>query len=393
MNQTGPTSIEVSCRRASDIEPSVVDAWQRLTEESLEPNPFLSPSFVLPAIEELSRADDVVIASATRSVRRNANERALCGLAVFTKKRWTPVYPVPHLSAFKSPHSYLTGMILDGSRPDETAEALIDALRATMPRSAGLHFRDLPSDGPTARILRALTDRRSWHWLTLREIERPYLDVRPLRTSSSWDAHISSNRRKKYRRCVRQLSDEGQLTWLIKQGKAIASDDIAAFLQLENTGWKAEHETSLLSTDANRKFFERASRAFSDQGELLLTELQLDGVPIASSCNFRAGRELFAFKVGFNPLFSRFSPGIVNELKLLEHLATGASELVGIDSGAEEDSFIGAYWPGRKTLVNATISFGTVGHSSARLALAARTTGEFLVQRGAQIAQKRPSGS
>lgn len=382
-----PSSITVRYLRPSDIDAAFIEQWSGLEATAVEPNAYLSPSFALPAIDHLEQADDVYIAAAQRSGGHEAAGQ-LCGLAILVHRRASALFPLPHMAMFKSRHSYLTGMLLDEIDPKASGEAIVDHIASARPRAHGLHLVDFPNDGPANDAVQSVTGRQGWATTAIGRRERPVLDVTALRSAESWDGQLSANRRKKYRRSVRGLEEHGALDWHIGKGEDVSDDDIDEFLRLEHLGWKGEQGSSLLSSSSNRSFFDAAAKAFRSTDSLVMTQLLQNGTVIAATCNFASGDELFAFKIGWEPELSRHSPGIVNELRFLEHVSTSTDRFSTVDSGAAEDSFIGPYWPGRRTLVNVVIAFNRVGRLGGLAARSARRAKRAIAETRSMIAER-----
>jgi CelD/BcsL family acetyltransferase involved in cellulose biosynthesis len=130
-------------------------------------------------------------------------------------------------------------------------------------------------------------------------------------------------------------------------------DPVETFLHLEHLGWKGANRTSLRSSPLDEAFF-RDLVALSGPGAFF-TELLVDGSVIASTSNFRIGDNGFAFKSGYHPEFSEASPGLLNEIFLLEHLEQ-ASDLAYLDSGAVEGSYMDTLWPDRDILYSGIVT-------------------------------------
>ena len=380
-------SITVRYRRPSDLDAAFIERWHGLEARAVEPNAYLSPSFALPAIDHLERADDVYLATAHRADGHDT-DGTLCGLAILVHRRASALFPLPHMASFKSKHSYLTGFLLDEVDPKATGEAIVDHIASARPRAYGLHLVDFPSEGPANDAVRSIASRQRWATTTIGHRERPVLDVAALRSAASWDSHLSANRRKKYRRSVRGLEEHGALDWHITKGRDVTDADIDEFLRLEHLGWKGGQGSSLLSSSANRSFFAASAKAFQATDSLVMTQLRQNGTAIAATCNFASGDELFAFKIGWEPELARHSPGIVNELRFLEHVAASTDRLTTVDSGAGEDSFIGPYWPGRRTLVNVVIAFNRVGRLGGLTARSARRAKRAVAETRSMLAER-----
>jgi hypothetical protein len=151
-------------------------------------------------------------------------------------------------------------------------------------------------------------------------------------------------------RCRRRLGDIGKLQWSAHRG-AIGERQVDDFLRLEHSGWKAESGTSLRSSAGDEAFFRAMTGRFADAGRAFFTELELDGVAVASTANYVSGGAGFAFKVGWDEQYRKFGLGILNEGELVRQAATVCPDLSFMDSGAAEGSFIDKLWPQRRHLV------------------------------------------
>lgn len=58
---------------------------------------------------------------------------------------------------------------------------------------------------------------------------------------------------------------------------------------------------------------------FNKTGRAFFTEIVLNDKIISSTTNLISGKAGFAFKVGWDIEFAKYGPGIVNEIKTLEH--------------------------------------------------------------------------
>jgi CelD/BcsL family acetyltransferase involved in cellulose biosynthesis len=102
---------------------------------------------------------------------------------------------------------------------------------------------------------------------------------------------------------------------------------------------------------------------FASEGRALFTELTFDGRAIASTCNFTAGNVGFAFKIGWDPEFKAFSPGLLNEVEFMRRAGTEFPDLTYFDSGASADSFINNLWLERQNLPSIGMPTGLTGRA------------------------------
>ena len=85
---------------------------------------------------------------------------------------------------------------------------------------------------------------------------------------------------------------------------------VEAFLELERSGWKGQHQTALASDNDHAAFFTSICAALSEQGRLELLCLRAGDRRVAMKCNIYAGEGGFCFKIAYDEQLARFSPGV-----------------------------------------------------------------------------------
>lgn len=190
--------------------------------------------------------------------------------------------------------------------------------------------------------------------------------------ASAFVSRIPKSRVKDLRRCWRRLSETGALDWRVHAGKNLSDEAIERFLVLENMGWKGEAGTSMRANAANEQFFREMISRFREAGGVFFTELVLNERVIASTCNLISGNSAFAFKIGWDPDFARYSPGMLIELGLLENVPKFFGHLDLIDSGSVEGSYLDALWLDKRRLVNGIFATTRTGKFICALAAARR---------------------
>lgn len=317
--------------------------WRALEARALEPNAYLSARFVLPALTYLPAAGPIWILTVWDHPATEACGPVLCGLGVFQSAQPQLRFPFDHTAAYGSVHSFLGGLLLDRQRAHPALHAMLDGLTR---RTAGLRLSHFNAQGPTAAVLRSVVTERGASWHEEAPLARACLVPGPDH-AKRWRAHVSPARLRKLERQWRKLGEAGHVRWRYLRGHEASDAALERFLALEHAGWKGQEGTSLRSDLRQETFFLRMAQSFREDGELFLTELLFDGEVIASSCNLRSGADGFAFKVAFDPRFSKFGPGLLNEFGFLKALEEGVDEFRSIDSGAAPGSFIEELWPER----------------------------------------------
>jgi hypothetical protein len=331
-----------------------------LEGKSLESNAYLSPHFAIPAIQYLEapiKLKNMMLIVVEKTTSTVSN---LVGLGIFILSRGTRQFPLPHLQAYRSIHSYLSGILVDRDEPQAVMEAFFRFFCEKNAPWHGVQFEYLSSEGLQAELMMATAREygATWHghWNFHRAVFFPQEGGEQY-VHSRFPAH----RIKEFRRLWRRLEEQGKVGWKVSFGNGGTADDVDRFLVLEHNGWKGKEGTSLRSQPIHEAFFKEMVRGFRKDKRLFITELSLDGLAIASSVNLISGGAGFAFKIGWHADFAKMSPGVLNEVEFIRH----APEIVGglkyIDSGAVEGSFIDNLWVGRRVLTSGIFGTTSVG--------------------------------
>jgi CelD/BcsL family acetyltransferase involved in cellulose biosynthesis len=359
VESAGQTSDAVStvALRVGDLTDGVVAEWADLESRALEPNAYLSPFFVLPALRHL----DPDLRPLLLAVRSAA---ALVGLGVFRERRGSWRFPLRHLSAYRSRHSFLSGLLVDRDCADEVVSSLFDWVAAE--RWHGLAFSQLP-EGPLQQLLFRETACRSGAWLEYQREPRATLFA--AEAGEEAVARLSSQRRKKYRRAWRRLEELGVAEWRLRSEQ---QDGCAErFLELEHLGWKGADGSSLLSTAAGAAFFREMAEGFSRNGRIFYSEVTLGGAAISSTTNLVSGHGGFAFKTGSDPRYASTSVGVLNEVELMRQVPSALPHVQHMDSGAAPGSYLDDLWPGRRLVSDGLLTTTPLGCTVGRLSFAA----------------------
>lgn len=329
------------------VAPSAIDAgfehaWAALEARALEPNPYLSPDFVLPTLAHLEAQERQRLLV----VRRRDAAGTLVALGLFRISTGSRRMPLPHLHGFLGTHSFLGGLLLDRDEAEPALDAFFDGLRAHAWRWQGLVLERCWSDGPQAELVCRLLQQRKWHHQSFDRMSRAMLHL-PVDAEAHL-SRLSPSLRQNLRRGRRRLEEQGRVDWVVHRGPAANPQMVDDFLALEHMGWKGKAGTSLRADPRQERFFRDMTARFSSRGRVLFTQINLDGQPVAATSNLVAGGVGFAFKVGWNPVFARLSPGMLCEAEFLRQAGRDCPDLRLFDSGAAPGSYIDSLWPERR---------------------------------------------
>lgn len=333
----------VRLREVSDLSDADLRAWVALESRAAEPNVYLSPLFVLPALRHL----DPGVRARVLWVDAGEGPDALRAVGVVQPSLGTRAFPWPHLQAYACGHAYLGGLMVDRAQPGAVLAALQRHLDRPMQPWCGLELPKVDAAGALVQAVAQIARRADAHAPVLGLQERAMLDL--TRCGEDLLRDTLGKKLNEINRCMRRLAEMGEVTWHCHR-EQIPEEVIEAFLHLEHLGWKGEAGTSLRASAADEAFFRDMVAGFDREGRALFTELRLDGRTVASTCNFVSGGMGFAFKVGWDPELRKLGPGMLNEVEFIRRARDHCPDLLAFDSGASADSFINRLWPGRRSL-------------------------------------------
>jgi CelD/BcsL family acetyltransferase involved in cellulose biosynthesis len=356
-SQNDAPQLRVRTIRVAELTPEVVRAWADLEGRSLHFNAFLSPHFILPAIRHLTSDKNVLIL-----LVESPSPSQLLGLGVFEINRPSLIWPLPYLTAYRPPHSYLNGLLIDRENPREIITALYDHLSHPKFRYNYVDLHLHPECKITDETHSALAQTYPLQWQKTGTLQRAVL-----RPESAGEDYLQTRLKSRYKDCMRllrQLSKIAPVSWHYLTGEDVTHETVERFLELEHKGWKGAEGSSLASSSSHTAFFREMIEGFRHQHRVFFTELRLDGRAIASTCNLISGKAGFGFKIGWDPEYTRYSPGILNAFQLIFHAPTYCKNMEMIDSCSSPQSFINNLWLDQRSLVTSAYTSSYLGNCS-----------------------------
>lgn len=351
--------IQFLCSRASELNAEQVAQWRDLYLKSITPNVYMSPDFILTALETICTEDPLVV-----GVKLNG---LLYGLGVLQQNRRSLQFPFRSRKLFKTIHSFQSGILLRNGITDEAIDALLSELVAR--GNTNLSFSDHAMTSESANRLFASAKRQNFHLYESRRYSRPILHLNgALHEWKTPRPKILKEADRQWRR----LSELGALDWRFIPPDMVTKDTAEIFLTLEHNSWKGDGGTSLLSRTHDAAFFRSLVSKLICSREVFFTELRLNNDAIASTVNFMTRDVAFAYKIAWNKDFARFSPGILNEVSFIEYATTNEMPFAYIESGTNSQSFIARIWPGRISMSTGYVIDGHVAKVAASALAAVR---------------------
>lgn len=351
----GGRDVSVRLLPVAQVDDAFIADWLDLEGRALEGNMFLSPHFILPAVRHLTRTRLLLLAI----FRRDGPHESLIGLGTFVARPPTTRFPLPHLEAYRSPHTFLTGMLLDRDNHWLALEGLGAYLSSARIQWCGIEFKNKLADAALSQTHRhGLISPLRWSEYSRQRRAILHCDAATERYAALLaEGSLGKDLRRKRQR----LSRSGQADARIRVGHDVSTEAIETFLRLENMGWKGVNQSSLLSQPKHADFFRDMAQRFAADGRAVFCELLLDGRVIASSSNFVSGRTGFAFKIGWDTEFASVGPGLLIELEFMRWLGGGGLDIDYVDSGSVEDAYIQKLWKTSTNLTSGVLVGGNVG--------------------------------
>ncbi len=330
----------------NEISEDLISAWADLEARAVEANCFLSPYFVLPALKYLEAKSKVFLLLVEKLTPGN---NLLVGVGVFKISKPSKYFPLPHLTGFKTIYSLLSGFLVDKDYVDQVSCLTYKFLAKPSSKWHSLVYHARIADSTFREIENKAAAEFGMQWEPFKTWERAKLIIN--RTEEDPKKNLSENVHRPFARQMRKLQELGNVELNVRTGESLTSDNINRFLTLENMGWKKEQGTALDSNQNDALFFREMCEKFNKAGRICFLELSLDGTAIASDVRLISGKAGFAFKIGWDPSYSKYSPG-----KLLIGLSSDCKDSVSnsldfLDSGSDEDAtYINNLWPSRQKM-------------------------------------------
>jgi CelD/BcsL family acetyltransferase involved in cellulose biosynthesis len=197
---------------------------------------------------------------------------------------------------------------------DEAAErALVeDALGRTRGR---LDLAFLREERPAVQQISQAATHMGYR-VILRTAERsPFVEL-----EGNWEefeGRLPGKRRADLRRRRRRLEELGSYEFECDEGSERLDELLAEGIAVEAAGWEGRDGTAIAAHRETRLFYESVARWAADSGYLRLFFIRLDGKAIAFAFCLIDPESLSVLKIGFDPSYARFAPGLLLTREML----------------------------------------------------------------------------
>lgn len=355
--------------------PRLAERIHALADRALQPNPFMLPEFLGPAIEAMGP-----------SSLRLATLTDLNDIRFFA-----PVLVhATRLTIWTSPYFPLGAPLIERETCEQVVESLLEQMRANGRRL--LILPNMPLLGPAAECIRSVAE-RTGSTLAAERQARPIL--RGGGGVAAFDEMVPAKRRRDLERQLRKLGEAGGVSHVTATSPSDVDAAFETFLALEASGWKGRRGTALQRGRAARRFATDAVAGLARKGAVRIDTLRVGEKPAAVLIRFEQSGLAIPWKIAYDESLAALSPGKQLMADATRRwLADGVTTRV--DPVCEEDNpTVGLLWRHREpygTLMVAVAKWSFEAHLRASLLdlrmNAKRRVKDLLARRRAKPATK-----
>jgi CelD/BcsL family acetyltransferase involved in cellulose biosynthesis len=305
------------------------EAWDELVSRSVRPYPFLEFWYLYNWWQTLGGGEWL------------SSESQLCIVTGFERGKLKGIAPLFVSSKEGSPPALrFIGQIevtdyLDFIAAEEDLPAFLTALLDFLDENEAIPVKNLElanllDDSPSLRILEQAAEQRQ------RRFKQTVLQPAPAITlTDSWDEYLQSlnkKQRHEVRRKLRNAERDFQIELYLVENAAEVIDEIRIFVELMRN---EEEKKQFLSGETEQYLLSLGKAAF-EKNRFNLAFLLLDGQKVAGYLNFIAQNRLWVYNTGWNPDFSKYSPGWLLLSKLIQWSIDQGLQEVDLMRGAED---------------------------------------------------------
>ncbi len=352
--------------------PSVTE-WRSLARDATESNPFFEHWFLTPALDHLVETNIIRVAQYRVG-------GALCGIFPLSVREKYGRSPVRNVGNWAHYQCFLGTPLVRRGHEEGFWRHLISALDDEEWSGQLMSFAGLDPSGPLYDALVDVAEKLGRPSPIVHSAERAKLHSN-LDAEAYLQTNVRSKKRKEWRRLDNRLAELGDVRFAILERK----DDLAAwcddFLALEAAGWKGMRGAALANTASTLSFFLKTMNLAFKEGVLEMQRLDLNGQAIAMLINFQTPPGSWSFKIAYSEDLARFSPGVMIELRNLEHVLANPS-IDWMDSCAVENHpMIDSLWAERRTIVQVSVPLSGLRRRALFSVCRAAETGSSTVKR------------
>jgi CelD/BcsL family acetyltransferase involved in cellulose biosynthesis len=314
--------------------------WRDLAGRAIEPNVFLEPAFASAALERFGPRNlgAVAVYAGTK----------LIGFLPGRVEGLSAGRPMPVFVAWTNPFAPLSTPLLDRDMAGEAVAAMLEILPKLPGAPKAALFPLLPETGVAARMIALHVAAKG------RSVSRFAIHARAVLIPDRDEALniVSPGKRKELRRQRRRLAEQGMLDHDVASETGDIRAALTDFIDVEANSWKGRTGGAVARNPQAAAFMSEAIAALARERKVRIDRLMLNGATIAATITLFSGDYAWFWKIGYDEVYARFSPGVQIALDLTDVLETEKS-LSLVDSCAVADHpMIDHLWGGRLAMAD-----------------------------------------
>jgi len=354
----------------------IAAVWEDLALHAVEKNIFSFPWFVIPSLPLLDKKEPKIVTVYDGAL--------LIGLFMICQDRGYAKLPLSFARTALHPDQFLGTPLVREGYVDQFATGLCEWLDSAPSKMSFVVLALLTAEQEISDAIIAACKAQKRGLVEVDRFERAAIEPK-ISPAAHIDERISKGRRKSLRRKMRRLNEEGAVTIEQLSDKKDLNAWIEDFMEMENSGWKKQNASSILSYPEDATFFRDMLTAAFSRGSLNFFRLCVDGKPISYTVDIVCAPEAYCLKTAFDPAYRKFSPGVLMEYETLKYYSN-RSDISSVDSCTDPDNqMLNEIWPDRKTIIELAIA--RTDEPYRRLF----STAHFLKKHGKQLLQIFPA--
>jgi len=278
--------------------------WNELLEASSSPCLFLTWEWLYTWWKHLSQGRRLFIIT----VRDGGELAAIAPLILRppTLTRLLPFRSVEFLGSGIIGSDYLDFIVRVGKEQD-ACEALAEYMRHG---KLMLEFTQLERRSCLVERFAAELRRRGWSQSEAKTNVCPFINL----SGHSWESYLctlGAEHRYNFGRRLKNLMKQFEVRFEPVCSEEQRQDALSILIALHNSRWRDRAYSEAFYTADLISFHDELSRLALEKGWLRLFVLRLDGKPAASLYGFSYNRVFYYFQAGFDPIYGKFSAGLV----------------------------------------------------------------------------------
>lgn len=334
---------------------AIEDQWNELALNSSEKNIFAFPWFVIPSIPLLAPTKPRLVTI--------YDDELLIGLFLARSDMGYAKMPVTFMRTALHHEQFLGTPLVRCGFETLFAAGLCGWIDTNRADCCFLNLAMMTADDIISDAIAAycLLDKRPL--MQVSRFERASItsnmNIEKQGTLSAPDQSLSASRKKSLRRTRNSLSKRGDVT--IERLSRDTNHEvdlhnwIQDFLRMENTGWKKEQGSSILSSATETHLYQKMIVSASHANALTFSRLCLDGKPISYTLDIGIPPDGYCVKSAIDQAYRKYSPGVLMEYETLKYYHQDGN-FSRLDScTAPDNELLNRLWPDRKPIMDLVI--------------------------------------